>query len=158
MAAAVDFASATDDRFTLHYAAKMGNLERVEQLLSRDIASVVANARDRESGWSALHFAARYGQADVAKCLLQHGGDPNLRDDTGCTALHLGAAWGNADTLYALLEYGADPHGLQPEGQTPLVYAREVLQAVPRDAEGVVQARIDATLALLEAAEAAAAP
>jgi tetratricopeptide (TPR) repeat protein len=129
MAAAVDFASATDDRFTLHYAAKMGNLERVEQLLSRDIASVVANARDRESGWSALHFAARYGQAEVAKCLLQHGGDPNLRDDTGCTALHLGAAWGNADTLYALLEYGADKTMTNTRDLSAQDFARELGRA-----------------------------
>jgi hypothetical protein len=35
---------------------------------------------------------------------------------------------------------------------TAVVYARQMFEAVPRDAEGAVQARIDATLALLEAA------
>ena len=89
--------------------------------------------------------------------LLAAGADPNAESGNGYPMLHLAAERADAACARALLEYGADPRGLQPEGQTPLVYAREVLQAVPRDAEGVVQARIDATLALLGAAEAAAA-
>ena len=71
--------------------------------------------------------------------------------------LHIAAQRADAACARALLEYGADPRGLNSNGHTAISYAREVLQASPRDAEGVVQGRIDATLALLEAAEAAAA-
>ena len=89
--------------------------------------------------------------------LLAAGADPNAPDGRGYRMLHLAAVRADAACARALLEYGADPHVLGKYGSTPSAYARQNLQAAPRDAEGAVQARIDAMLALLEAAEAAAA-
>ena len=99
--APVDFAQATDARFTLHYAAKIGNLARVRELVGRD--TVITNARERETSWAALHYAGRHGHAEVARFLLQNLGDANLKDDTGCTPLHLAAGWGNLETASTLL-------------------------------------------------------
>ncbi|VDN36042.1 unnamed protein product [Gongylonema pulchrum] len=40
---------------------------------------------------TALHFAARYGQLEVAQRLLALSANPNARDDKGQTPLHLAA-------------------------------------------------------------------
>lgn len=39
------------------------------------------NARDRNGGDTALHSAARYGNANTARVLIEHGADINLENN-----------------------------------------------------------------------------
>lgn len=34
----------------------------------------------QRTGWSALHFASRYGQIEIVRILVEHGADPDLPD------------------------------------------------------------------------------
>jgi len=43
------------------------------------------NAQDAD-GASALHYAAANGQIDLLTCLLQHGANPTVADESGETA------------------------------------------------------------------------
>ncbi len=51
--------------------------------------------------------------ADTPKCLellLQHGADPELRNQRGLTALHVAVKGGNILYVYILLQHGANPN------------------------------------------------
>jgi ankyrin repeat protein len=56
----------------------------------------------------------------VAKLLLEHGADPNIRDASGETPLHWAVGAGHADVEELLLEHGADPNAQDAAGNTPL--------------------------------------
>ena len=70
---------------------------------------------------SALHYGV--GHAAVVKILLEHGADPNVRDEgDNATALHFAAEREDLQVIRMLIEHGADPvgdgdgHGLQVIG------------------------------------------
>lgn len=44
----------------------------------------------------------------VEQILLEHGADPNARDDTGRSPLHRAARWGSPGCMLLLLDAGAD--------------------------------------------------
>lgn len=74
-------------RTALHVAASLGKVELVRWLLEQCHADV--DARDRESGWTALHRAVFYGQLHCAKVLLQHGASITTSDYEGLTPVDL---------------------------------------------------------------------
>lgn len=84
-----NFWSLTDPigRTALHVAASLGKVELVKWLLEQCHAEV--DARDRESGWTALHRAVFYGQLHCAKVLLQHGASIATSDYEGLTPVDL---------------------------------------------------------------------
>lgn len=55
-----------------------------------------------ERGWTALHFAARFGQLEVAKFIKQTGFDLSITNGEGKTASQVAAFWGN-DEIAKLL-------------------------------------------------------
>lgn len=65
-------------------------------------------------GRKAIHFAARFGHADVIKSLVAAGADPNAQDfkedeeDQAITPLHMAVLGANPQAIMALLEAGAD--------------------------------------------------
>jgi ankyrin repeat protein len=62
------------------------------------------------AGGTPLHLAVRH--PDALRLLVEHGADPNARDDRdGATALHVAAADGHLDSVRILLDAGADVHG-----------------------------------------------
>ncbi len=63
-------------------------------------------------GSTPLLFAARSGDAESAKLLLDHGADPNDRLPDGTSALVLAAHSGNREVALALLDKDADPNDL----------------------------------------------
>ena len=68
---------------------------------------------DREARESALHVAARRGQApDVVRLLLEHGGDVNAEDGRGRTPWLLARRSGSDDLVALLEEHGAEPEPL----------------------------------------------
>ena len=67
-------------------------------------------------------MAVFHDHADVAKLLLEHGADPNVRDKLGDnrTALHLAIIGRFKDVVELLLKKGANPNKRDINGSTPL--------------------------------------
>ena len=67
----------------------------------------------RYGGWTGLHSAAQRGHLEAARLLLQHGADPNAREEGDDTyPLHWAAAGGHLEIVRALLDAGGDVHGI----------------------------------------------
>jgi len=74
-------------------------------------------------GFSALHFAARQGDVEISRMLLQAGADINdMHQDYG-TPLTIAIASGHQDLARFLLQNGADPNRKDGWGIAPLHYA-----------------------------------
>src|SRR2546421_11145953 len=73
-------------------------------------------------GMSALHRAARDGNAEMTKDLIARRADINKRSPNGWTPLHLAARHGNSDVIRLLLAGGADPK-IKVGGETALEIA-----------------------------------
>lgn len=56
-----------------------------------------------------IHHAARNGDTDIARLLIDHGADVNAASTRGHTALYCAGGHGHLDTLRLLLDHGADP-------------------------------------------------
>jgi ankyrin repeat protein len=100
-------------------AATFGDLERLRALLAEEPGLATAYAAD---GFTALHFAAFFGTADVVEALLAAGAEVDAAGRgwmTG-TPLHSAAASANEGAVRALLSAGADPNARQSGGGTPL--------------------------------------
>jgi ankyrin repeat protein len=103
----------------LFEAAAAGDLDRLTELLAYDPASVDGRSPD---GFTALHFAAFFGQPGATRLLVAHAAEVDARGTgwmTG-TPLHSGASGGHAEVVGVLLEAGADPGATQSGGWTPL--------------------------------------
>lgn len=93
----------------LHNAAKRGDLEMVQQLLGTRIMLNAINDTD-ETGFTAVMYAAKVGDATILKLLIDNGGDVNTQNIAGATALMLASKYGHLGTVKALIAAGADPH------------------------------------------------
>lgn len=82
----------------LHSAVVAGSLRVTELLLK---AGAEPDAPQR-GGWTALHGAARRGDADLIGLLLDHGADRGLRSDDGRTALDLAREHGHREVALRL--------------------------------------------------------
>ncbi|HXG93921.1 MAG TPA: ankyrin repeat domain-containing protein [Blastocatellia bacterium] len=72
-------------------------------------------------GTTPLMQAALYGDAEDVRWLLEHGADPNIRNDAGATAL----MWAVDDLQKTrlLIEHGADVNARSDDARTPLLIA-----------------------------------
>ena len=78
------------------------------------------NKKDN-SGYTALHYAARAGHNDILKILLSHGANPNSVTTAGCTTpLHRAAYMGNLETVEILLKNQANVNISDSDGKTAL--------------------------------------
>lgn len=77
-----------------------------EAAASGDVDFLKKNKRQlglaNERGWTALHFAARFGQLQVAQFIKESGGDLSITNGEGKTASQVAAFWGN-DEIAKLL-------------------------------------------------------
>ena len=94
-------------------AVKAGNRQDVRTLLNQ---RADVNVRDVD-GTTALHWAARTDDAEIAAALMRAGATANVANRYGITPLFLAATNGNAAIVEALLKSGADANAALPEGR-----------------------------------------
>jgi len=114
-------------------AVKTGNHEAVRALLKQPGAL----GRTELDGTTALHWAIRADDLDMARVLLRAGADAKAATREGITPLMLAAVNGSLPAVELLLEAGADANAVLPEGETVLMTAArtgrpEVLDALLR--------------------------
>jgi ankyrin repeat protein len=128
-----DLLIASNAQVTIFDAAGGGYVNIVKAQLKADPA--LATATD-DSGWTALHFAARNGHLDVAKLLLANKADVNVKTKIGMTPLEVAFAFSpsampfarTTDTNYEaiaelLIAHGAEVSSRSNVGLTALHYA-----------------------------------
>ncbi|KAM4580467.1 inhibitor of Bruton tyrosine kinase [Odontesthes bonariensis] len=74
-------------RTALHLAASLGKKTLLEWLLESRSADLMV--KDKESGWTALHRSAFYGQIHCLVSLVKHGGPLSTLDKEGLSVLDL---------------------------------------------------------------------
>ncbi|KAI4519021.1 ankyrin, partial [Schizophyllum commune Loenen D] len=123
----------------LHYAAQGRHLDVVRELINRgaDVharrikdgsiplhlavaePSLRADARGSERA-TPSHFVALEKLREVIRMLIEHGADPNTRDNQGFTLLHTAVYCGQEDLIDLLLRAGAVGDARNIRGMTPL--------------------------------------
>lgn len=74
-------------------------------------------------GATALHIAARNGNAEIAKILIENGADVNLFDKEGWTPLMRSALSRNPELIKILLNANADAAKVNSLGETAIIHA-----------------------------------
>lgn len=82
------------------------------------------HARDN-SGYTALHYAARSGHLSICRILLDAGIGVDVQTHGGVTALHRAAMMGHNDIVNLLLTRKADPSIQDSDGKNALHRAAE---------------------------------
>jgi uncharacterized protein len=103
----------------LFEAAATGQASRVCVLLDEGHAGVDDHSPD---GFTALHLAAFFGHADVARELIARGAplDVQAKNDMSVTPLHSALAGRHNAIAEALIDAGANVNAVQQGGWTPL--------------------------------------
>ena len=74
-----------------------------------------------KKGSTPLHFAARRGNDEIVKVLLEHPKvKVDVRDSSGKTALHMACSEGQSSVCQLLLNKGADMKAVTADNTTPL--------------------------------------
>ncbi len=87
----------------LTQAVKEKDLETIELLIKK---GVDVNSKDK-SGYTPLHWAARWGYTEVAQALITAGADVKAKDDMLKTPLDLAEKSGHKNTVKLLKQNGA---------------------------------------------------
>lgn len=105
--------------------ASLGLGEQLKVALQMDSSLSKTESPD---GFTALGFAAFFGQTDSAKVLLDFGADPNRRSNNpiGAAPLHSALSSGFVQLAKILMEHGADVNAPAAGGWTPLHYAADL--------------------------------
>lgn len=74
-------------------------------------------------GYTPLLFAARTGDMDTVRLLVEHGADVNILSETDGSPLLMAASQGYEELALFLLEQGADPNATDGNGMSALHYA-----------------------------------
>ena len=113
----ISLAGAADS--SLADAAQTMDQQSVRALIEK---SVDVNATQVD-GMTALHWACRHDDLEMAKLLVETGADVNTTNRYGVTPLTLACTNGNGALVKLLLDAGADPNTSLPGGETALMTA-----------------------------------
>jgi ankyrin repeat protein len=107
------------EHLSIHEAAALGNLDRVQHLVTADPTQANAWAVD---GFQPLGLACFFGHRPAAELLLARGAEVNAaaRNSFQVAALHAALAGPDPDIARSLLAAGADANARQQGGVTPL--------------------------------------
>ena len=64
-----------------------------------------------------VHAAVTVKDYATTRLLLEHGANPNARQQGGLTGLHTAAGHGDVEMTKLLMEFGADPHARTDDGK-----------------------------------------
>ena len=100
-------------------AAALGRTGRLRELITAQADLIGAHSPD---GYTPLHLAAFFGQAETARVLIQAGAAVNAvaRNDMKVTPLHSAAAARRDEVARMLIDAGADVNAKEQGGFTPL--------------------------------------
>ena len=101
----------------LHYAAFTGIHYLVEFLIISHSQVVDSRCLDK----TALCIASRNGHSEVARVLLEHGADTEIKDDL--SPLQRASYEGHAEVVQLLLEFGADVEARSQYNNNALIFA-----------------------------------
>lgn len=118
----LDVLLAARPRLDVFEAAAVGDVKRVAALIDAEPEIVRAWSPD---GFTPLHLAAYFGQAEAVKMLLANGADvvAASRNAMSLAPLHSAAAGGHRAICELLLIHGARVDARQVSGWTPLFSA-----------------------------------
>lgn len=103
--------------------AQRGNLEALVHAAANGESVDSAN----KYGVTPLMAAALWGQAEIARFLLDSGADLGAKESSfGCNALIFACLSGKREVVKLILERGADPNVPDVSGRTPLMAAASV--------------------------------
>jgi ankyrin repeat protein len=104
---------------TLHEAAVMGKVERVQEILRTHPERLEESSSD---GFSILGFAAYFGHEALAQCLLEQGAAVNHKSNNTMMVapLHSAVSAQHVGIVRLLLEHGANANLPQEQGIRPL--------------------------------------
>lgn len=91
-----------------------------------------------QHGRTGLLLAARRGDADLARVLLEASANPNEADSGGTTAMHYAASCGSTQLIELLLQCRAEVEKRDDQGETPLMWGTG-----PRVVSLLLEARSD---------------
>ena len=107
----------------IHEAVESGDLDAVRRLIEEDPALLEA---PDPLDYTPLHYAARYGRADIARFLIEEGARIDAQNQEMATPLRIAAVANKHEAARVLLEAGADTEIPDDYGRTPLlICARE---------------------------------
>jgi len=116
-------------RLSVLYAVRGGNRDILSLLIEKG-----ADVNAGDSGYTALHEAAKLGHREIADILISKGANVNARTlplnvpgdlPSSYTPLHLAAENGKVEVVKLLISKNADMNARDSHGKTPLTYARD---------------------------------
>lgn len=102
----------------LHRATKNGDLNRVQQILTKDPKLI--SSIDGYGGQKPIHVAVYYDKIYIVKYLISKGADVNARDSNNGTPLMIASNLGHLDILRCLIANGADINAKNNQNKTAM--------------------------------------
>ena len=98
-------------------ASSRGRLETLKRLLQK--YPQLLGYKDFILGYTALHWGAKLGRADIVAFAIIHGIDINMKSHGGYTPLHIAASSGKEGVIVQLLDHNANIHCRDHSGMKP---------------------------------------